>query len=388
MALKVEFGLAKIPSATSIYQVSFSDVSSYLRSISISRGKSNELSTYDAASVTVQLSNEGRLFDPSYPDSPYASAIAPTGVLRISRDGIYLFVGLISDWNFAYDQSGDAIAEIQATDAFWLLTNLTLNEFTPADNQSSSARMNVVLSRPEVSWDLADTDFSTGVAILGGDSSEYLVSQGTSVLEYLQTIEKSEPARLFVGKDGKIVFKSRIDDIFAINFTYERQNLSTNPSFENNTFGWVAVAGSITRVAGVMQVGSYVGQIAASSTIEQVFNAASNATYTVSFYLLGTGSNVTVNLFQSLNGTDWELARTTTVVAGATMQRVSLSFTTDSDYLNGKLQIVTDATASVKIDAVLIEPSATLEEYFDGSNIPSNATIDNITYTYSGEWNL
>lgn len=577
MGTKIEFGLTKLSGATSIYDVAFNDVSQYLREVSISRGKSNELSTYDAGSATVKLSNENRIFDPNYAPSPFVSDIAPTGILRISKDGVLLFLGLISDWNFQYDQSGDSIAEIQAVDGFWLLTNLTLNEHTPADNQSSTLRMQVILTRPEVGWDLADTDFSTGTAILGGDSSPYLIAQGTGVLEYLQAIEKSESGRLFMGKDGKLIFKSRLDDLFALNYTYQRQNLSTNPSFENNTTGWNAISGSITRTSGALWVGTYLGSIAQSSTIEHVFNASSNATYTCSFYYRGSTSDITVNALQSLTGSSWELKKSITVAVdgannfalsnyllnpaftvsssgftglsriagtgviaghdyvgsgvnsfqiggypflgfpfggGATntisayikpltanitysmqaayydqygnymgastatyqvaysgtwnrlyhvstspnmyfngtefihpayvlynfnavsgssaiyvdacqltygngaqtyidgdladtsttryswygsawtswsfgngFERASITFTTDADYINGKLQIVTPSTNGVYIDAVLIEPVATLEEYFDGSNIPADATIDGITYTYSGVWN-
>jgi hypothetical protein len=395
MAIKVEFGLYKVGSSTSIYSIDFQDASSYIREVSISRGKSNELDTYDAATANVKLSNQDRVFDPSY-SSAFSDLVRPTGVVRISKDGFVLFTGLISDWNLSYEQSGDSVAEIQATDAFWLLSNLTIyktdgTNLIPADSQTSTQRMQTILTRPEVNWSLTDTQFSVGKAVLGGGSSEFAISNGTSVLEYLQLIEKSEVGRLFVGKDGKLVFKTRTDDIFALNYSYQRINLSTNPSFENDTTGWTAAAGTLTKSTGTFYVGGSSGLLTSSGQADQYFNAISNATYTLSAYVkLATPSgNVTITGSQSLSGTSWEVLDSTTyTISDSNWYRISVQITLDTDYTNGKLSIAADSGSNIYIDAVLIEASPILSDYFDGTIKPSNAVVDGVTYTYTNAWNL
>jgi hypothetical protein len=329
MVSKVEFGLFPTSTATSIYDVTFLDASLYLRDISISRGKSTELDSYDAATAKVRLSNENRMFDPSY-SSPFSPAVAPTGVLRISKDGVVLFTGLIQDWNFNYDQSGDAVAEIAATDAFWLLSNLTLNAHTPADNQSSTARLQTILQRPEVNWSLAQTKFSLGESILGGNSAEFNISQGYGVLEYMQEVEKAEPGRLFVNKDGKLVFKSRIDDIFAINYSYTRQNLSTNPSFENDTTGWTGGGAGLSRSTSFAYVGSASALVAAGGSADQVFNAVGNQPYTISFFTRPSGASATfdVTVSESYNGTSFDTLQTGSITTTASAIRTNLCWNT------------------------------------------------------------
>jgi hypothetical protein len=389
MGIKVEFGLYRLGTSTSIYNIDFQDVSSYVRAISTSRGKSNGLDSYNAGSAKVVLSNQARTFDPTF-TSPYSSLVRPTGVVRISKDDYVIFTGLITDWNLSYEQSGDSVAEIVATDAFWLLANKTLNAFTPADSQTSTARMQTVLTKPEVDWSLVDTDLSVGQAILGGVSAEFNVSQGTSVLDYLQLIERSEVGILFVGKGGKLVFKTRNDNLFALNYSYNRINLSSNPSFINNTTSWNVVSGSITRDTSVYYIGTSSGRLAVSSKVEQSFNAESNATYTMSVYVkVASACVITLSGSQSISGSSWELLTSQNFsVSNTSWNRYSIQMTTDTDYTNAKFAIAVDASSLAYIDAVLIESNPILDVYFDGSNIPTDGVVDGVTYTYSGAWNL
>jgi hypothetical protein len=53
------------------------DVTNYVASASISRGKSRELDRFTAGNASVTLHNDDRTFDPFYEDSPYRSQILP-----------------------------------------------------------------------------------------------------------------------------------------------------------------------------------------------------------------------------------------------------------------------------------------------------------------------
>jgi hypothetical protein len=65
--------------------------------------------------------------------------------------------------------------------------------------------VNAVLDRPEVDWPAAEREIDTGNSTMLGA----LVAEGTSVLEYLQLVSNSEFGDLFIGKDGKVVFRER-----------------------------------------------------------------------------------------------------------------------------------------------------------------------------------
>ena len=225
MSIKVEFGFAPQNEP-----VQFNDISADVVAISVNRGKDPQQDTFNAASCSIQLNNEQRQYDPDYGPSPYQGLIVPTGEVRVYKENQIVFTGYITDWNFSYSPSGESIAEIVASDAFWNLNNQTLAAFTPT-TQLSSARILNVLLKPEVGgtaiWPSSSRLISTGVATMGS----YAVSDGTNALSYLQEVEKAEPGRLFIDKSGRIVFRSRNNDVNNPSYEYTRLNLCYNPSF-------------------------------------------------------------------------------------------------------------------------------------------------------------
>jgi len=57
--------------------VSFEDVTSRVRSLSISRGKNRDLDRFNSGSLSVEFNNTDRAFDPLYTASPFARNIVP-----------------------------------------------------------------------------------------------------------------------------------------------------------------------------------------------------------------------------------------------------------------------------------------------------------------------
>ncbi len=182
----------------------FVDVTSRVRSYSINRGKSRELDRYNAGGASVTFSNFDRAFDPTYTASPFYGQVIPHREIRISVNGVLQFTGRIDDWNLDWTLEGDATASLTASDGFMLLANQTLSGGVQSV-ELSGARVNSVLSSTDVNWptELRDIDF--GQSFLGADT----VAVDTNALSYLQLIEQSEFGRLFVGKNGYLVFKDR-----------------------------------------------------------------------------------------------------------------------------------------------------------------------------------
>ena len=183
--------------------VTFEDVTSRVRSLSISRGKNRDLDRFNSGSLSVEFNNTDRAFDPLYTASPFAGNIVPRRDVRVLADGTAQYVGKITDWNLGYDPSGQSIAELQASDAFTFLGQQVLTPGT-ASVQTSGARVNAVLNMETVDWPATDRVIDTGASTLGAD-----VFSGNA-LQYLQKVELSEGGLLFIDKEGRVAFKDRL----------------------------------------------------------------------------------------------------------------------------------------------------------------------------------
>jgi hypothetical protein len=366
MALLVEFGFAEagVP-------VNFNDISEDVISVSVTRGKDPQQDTFNAASCAIQLNNERRQYDPDYGASRYQGLIVPTGEVRVYKENQIIFTGVITDWNFSYSPTGESIAEIVASDAFWDLNNQTLAEFSPIE-QLSSARILSVLLKPEVGgtaiWTPERRVISTGVATMGA----YDVADGTNALTYLQSIEKSEPGRLFIDKEGRLVFRSRNNDVNNPTFEYTRINLCYNPSFENNTTGWVSTAGTITRSTAQAYIGTASGLLSANGVVEQTFTSELGVDYSMSIYTKASSGTAVIQVaaITSTSGTAYEISDSFNVdVFDTDWQRWVVSIAAQTVFSGFRISELSGNT-SVFIDGILIEASPVLDAYFDGSNPP------------------
>ena len=370
MSIKVEFGFA--PQGQ---PVQYNDISPDVVSVSVTRGKDPQQDTFNASSCSVQLNNESRNYDPDYGPSPYQGKIVPTGQVRIYSNEQIVFTGFITDWNFSYSPSGESIAELVASDAFWNLNNQRLIGYEPIE-QSSSSRILTVLTRPEVggtaTWPNAARVISPGVATMG----DYEVSDGTNALGYLQEIEKAEPGRLFIDKLGRLVFKSRNNDLQNTSFEYFRTNLSPNPSFENNVRGWEATSGTITRSTATAYIGTASGSLSSGGVVEQYFGSTLGDQYTASLYAKSSSGTVPVTIagLTSFDGLSYNQTDAATIDINSTdWTRINTTFSSLSPFSGIRIG---NSTAAIFLDALLIEQTPIVDAYFDGANDPVYNTTD------------
>jgi hypothetical protein len=182
------------------------EITSYVRSVGTSRGKSRELNQFDAGQFSVVLDNRTRAFDPLYTSSPFYSLLKLRQVVYITTTPSYvsatILTGFITNWDLSYDINGDSIATISGADAFTLLSQQVLDDVTTTV-QKSGERVLVVLGRPYV----GATSFS-GAGVTQGivDVADDPIVAGDNVLEYLQNLERSERGSLFVQKGGTLGF--------------------------------------------------------------------------------------------------------------------------------------------------------------------------------------
>jgi hypothetical protein len=181
------------------------DVTSYVASVSVDRGKSRELDRYTAGHASVTLHNDTRIFDPFNTSSIYYSQILPRKPIAIETNGVRVFTGFIDDWDLTYDVSGKSYASVSAVDGFLRLSAAELDGFT-ATSQLSSDRITTVLNKPEVAWPIASRSIATGLTTLQAD----VVPENTNALQYLQLVETTENGQLFMNKSGAVTFKNRV----------------------------------------------------------------------------------------------------------------------------------------------------------------------------------
>jgi len=182
----------------------FFDITPRLVTAQIRRGKTQALDRIDAGVVSITVDNSDRTFDPLYEAGPYFGQLIPRRSVRVTANGQPVFVGFIDDFDIQYEPGVQSVVRIDVSDAFSVLANAGLEEFTP-ESELSGARIETVLDRSEVDWPEALRDIDPGNSVmLDAD-----VSEGTPALEYLQLVANSEFGTLFLAKDGKVSFRQR-----------------------------------------------------------------------------------------------------------------------------------------------------------------------------------
>ena len=283
------------------------DVTNYVASVSVNRGKSRELDRYTAGNASITLHNDSRIFDPFNTSGIYYGQILPRKPIVIETDGDRVFTGFIDDWDLTYDISGKSFAIVSAIDGFMRLSAAELDTFTTT-SQLSSARVTAILNRPEVAWPIANRSIETGLTTLQADT----VAENTNALQYLQLVDTTENGQLFMSRSGAVTFKNRVFNpsfistvVFADDATANAIRYSSIGVIygSENLYNRVAV----TRNGGTTQVAdSTTSQDAygvASFSIDGVLLTSDTEAFNLASYLVGLYdepelriNEVTVNL--------------------------------------------------------------------------------------------
>lgn len=186
----------------------FYDVTPKVRSIAIRRGKNRQLDEFDPGLANIVFDNNDRTFDPEYAASPYAGQIIPRRSVRISSGGKLVFVGTIDDWNLNYAVGSISEAAAACSDAFSLFNDQLVPAGT-AVPELTGTRINKVLNLKAVNWPTQERSIEAGMTTVGAN----VLTEDTNALEYLRQIARSEPGQLFMGKDGKLIFKDNQVDL-------------------------------------------------------------------------------------------------------------------------------------------------------------------------------
>jgi|DEB0MinimDraft_6_1074348.scaffolds.fasta_scaffold02095_8 hypothetical protein len=112
---------------------SWTDISAYVRDVSISRGRQSEFAKYAPGTATIRLDNRDRRFDPEYTSGPYYGDLVPMVPVRVTSNynggtDYTLYYGFITGWPTVYNQANtDAVSIVKAIDANRLLGNTVID---------------------------------------------------------------------------------------------------------------------------------------------------------------------------------------------------------------------------------------------------------------------
>ena len=209
---------------------SYIDVSTYVNSVTISRGISRQLDDYSAGTLSVSFTNNDRTFDPLNTSSIlwYGAGgytiVQPGGRIRVTANGVRRFTGFIQNWDFSYDQAGfDGQAHVSALDEMFRVSNAVFTGGTQGVVESTSDRMKRVFNFNGFGASEYAKIESTQTPV-GADIN----NAGDNVLSYLQNLARTEPGDLYSNASAVMTFKDRS----FTNYTWTnstRQNLIKYP---------------------------------------------------------------------------------------------------------------------------------------------------------------
>ena len=367
----------------------WNNITSYVQSVNIDRGGDRDISEVSAGSCNIVLFNRNRQFDPKY-SSGYYTAIRPVGKVRVSAQGALRFYGYITAWNFTYDLEGNSFAVLSASDGLSEVGKKNLIEFTPPA-QLTGIRIDSVLSRSEVNWPTSQRALEAGSTLYN-----YPVTGGTNVLTYIQQCVASEGGLFFADRQGNLTYLDTGST--GGTSTTTRTNLITNPSTE--TGSGTTSTGFITgtRSSAQAKYRTYSVLDAKPGLDYQVVyvqpGQGNSATYTASAWVYVSDATyrnytITANCYTANQASFISATSATFLLAGVGWQQIGVTFTGGGSTWTGtdSFEILVEAEATTAtafyVDAVMLEQSEAVYDYFDGTTKPANDTYT----TYTTVWN-
>lgn len=189
-------------------------------SASVRRGRQDETESYGFGSAQIVLRNLDGYFDPdgtfplrlrqqvelrsalfAYGTGTWAEASGTWDEQTQTWLGALIFSGFVEDVDLRYEPGGNADLTLSCVDGLSILSNQSVTGLV-VPLEDSGARVRRILTSP-------------GVAFPGPtsvDDGEYLLGAATvtaNVTEYLRKAELSEQGRLFVDREGTLVYLNR-----------------------------------------------------------------------------------------------------------------------------------------------------------------------------------
>lgn len=281
---------------------SFTDVSQYVRGITMRKGRSNELGQFVSGTCSLLLSNADNRFNPTqtthYYDSTNArTKIQPLKVVRIRAvyDSVTydLFYGFLDQIPVSYPALGaDSVVTFGCVDAFKIFQSQTIQSVGWKIGQTGFSELGVStrlgyadeveLSSERVTRLLNSIGFPSSLrAIQTGTNNVQQQAITKNLLAAMRECELSENAQFYIGPDGSATFRNRdyrLSNTKAINVQATFDNSGSNLPYEDvvtsfdtnevlNVYEWTRDNGTTQYVADADSINRYTAKTSTASTI-------------------------------------------------------------------------------------------------------------------------
>lgn len=189
------------------------DVTDYVKQVSINRGRQNRFRdpTGQPSTATIQIEDSDYSFSLVNEGSPYWNVskgrlgFELNSGVRISRNGTYLFTGIITQYDQRIENPSRSLVTINCSDALFRLNNTKV----PAGSvtaERSDVRVGKVLTAVNAFGKPNQRVLEAGIANLGTAP----IDSSSSVMEYLMRIHTAEQGRIWVDGSGNFHFDRRL----------------------------------------------------------------------------------------------------------------------------------------------------------------------------------
>lgn len=190
----------------------WTDISSYVRSFSVSRGRNRATESWSPGRCSIVLKNTDGRFDPENLSGPYVSGGATylTPMVRVRVRALWnstyypLFQGFADAWNCVYPAERNAAETyLSATDGMKVL-----GKYEPASasvavgsGELTGARIGRLLNL--AGWPTSDRDIDTGVVTCQS------TTLAQNVLTEIQNVEATEYGDFYIDASGRATWRQR-----------------------------------------------------------------------------------------------------------------------------------------------------------------------------------
>jgi hypothetical protein len=210
-AFKLDF--SALDSTAVLGGATWYDISQYIQDVSIFRGRQNVFAENSVAPGRCSF----KIYDPNFyfsvvnTASPYYNttdarlSIGVSTPVRISRNGEYLFVGIITTYDQNIMKPNYSTVNVTCSDGIQAMNKIKLNA-TTTTQQSYGDRVTFALSAANVFTSAGERNISTGVSTIGAAPIE----DGAGLRDYLLRIQNCEQGRMFVSRSGVFNAQARV----------------------------------------------------------------------------------------------------------------------------------------------------------------------------------
>lgn len=192
------------PPLTANASNSWTDITEYVHSVKVRRGRADALNRAEAGTASLVLDNADRRFDPTYTSGAYYPNVLPMKKIRIGAtyDSVvyYLYTGYITSWPPDWPGGLDATTQIACVDAFAYFASKKLNGAYASQVTSAS----IATWLTTIGWPAADRVLATGKSSIQAGTFV-----NTPALTHFQTVAETEGGLFYMDEQGKVRFEDR-----------------------------------------------------------------------------------------------------------------------------------------------------------------------------------